>query len=53
MECTEKYAADKSYDDMFQTIKALAVQKLLKIRILSQNSSKVKDLSRFLSNANI
>ena len=36
MGCTEKYAAEKSYDGMSQTIRALTVQKLLKTRILSQ-----------------
>ena len=34
MECTEKYTADKSYDGMFQAIRALTIQKILKIRIL-------------------
>ena len=38
----------KSYDDMFQAIRALNVQKVLKIRILSQNSCKMKPFSRFL-----
>ena len=33
---TEKYVVDKSYDGMFQAIRALTVQKILKIRILSQ-----------------
>ena len=36
MGCTENYAADKSYDDMFQAIRALTVQKILNIRILSK-----------------
>ena len=40
-----------SYDDMFQAIKALTVQKILKVRILIQNSFKMKAFSRFLSNA--
>ena len=34
MGCTEKYAADKKLYDMFQAIRALSVQKILKIRIL-------------------
>ena len=38
----------KSYDDRFQAIRALTVQKILKIRILSQNSCKIKALPRFL-----
>ena len=38
----------KSYDDMFQAIRALTVHKILKIRILSQNSCKLKAFSRFL-----
>ena len=37
MGCTEKYAIIKSYDDMFQAIRALTVQKIFKIKILSQN----------------
>ena len=41
----------KCYDDMFRVIKALTVQKILKIRILSQNSCKMKAFFRFLSNA--
>ena len=41
----------KSFDDMFQAIRALAVQKILKIRILSKNSCKIKTLSCFLSHA--
>ena len=41
----------KSYDDMFQAIRALTVQEILKIRILSQNSCKMKSFSRFLLNA--
>ena len=28
----------KSYDDMFQAIRALTIQKIIKIRILSQKS---------------
>ena len=40
----------KSYDDMFQA-EALTVQKILKIRTLSQKSCKMKAFSRFLSNA--
>ena len=51
MGCTEIYAADKSYDDMFQAIRAVTVQKILKKRILSKNSCKMKALSHFLSNA--
>ena len=34
-----------------KAIRALTVQKILKIRILSRNSCKMKSLSRFLSNA--
>ena len=34
MGCTEKYAADKSYDDLFQAIRALTVQKILKSKNL-------------------
>ena len=41
----------KSYDGMFQAIRVLTVQKILKIRILSQNSWKMKILSRFLLHA--
>ena len=41
----------KSYDDMFQDIRALTVQKILKIRILSQNYCQTKIFSRFLSYA--
>ena len=32
----------KSYDDMFQAIRALTVRKILKIRIFPQNSCKMK-----------
>ena len=53
MECIEKYAADKSSDDVLQFIRALTVQKILKIRILRQNSCKMKAFSRFLSDAYI
>ena len=42
MGCTEKYAAEKIYDDMFQAIRGLTVQKILKIGILRQNSCKMK-----------
>ena len=38
-----------SYDDMFQAIRALTVQKILKIRILSKNSSKMKAFLVFFS----
>ena len=41
----------KSYNDMFQAIRALTVQNIIKIRILSPNSSKMKAFSRFVSNA--
>ena len=41
----------KSYDNMFQAIRALTVQKILKISILSQNSCKMEAFSRFLSYA--
>ena len=41
----------KSFDDMFHATRALTFQKILKIRILSQNSCKMKALSCFLSNA--
>ena len=41
----------KSYDGMFQAIRDLTVQKILKIRILRRNSCKIKDFSHFLSNA--
>ena len=43
----------KSYDDMFQAIRALIVQNIFKIRILRRNSCKTKAFSRFLSNAYI
>ena len=39
----------KSHADMFQAIRGLTVQKILKIRIPSQNSCKMKAFSRFLS----
>ena len=41
----------KSYDDMFQAIRALTIQKILKIRILSQHSCKMKVIPHFLSDA--
>ena len=41
----------KSYDDMFQAVRVLSVQKILKIRMLNKNSCKMKDFPRFLSNA--
>ena len=41
----------KSYDGMFHAIRALTVQKSLKIRISSQNYWKTKILSRFLLHA--
>ena len=41
----------KSYDGMFQAIRVLSIQEILKIRILTQNSCKMKAFSRFLSNA--
>ena len=41
----------KSCDDMFQDTEALTVQKILKIRTLSQKSYKMKAFSHFLSNA--
>ena len=31
MGCTEKYAADKSYDDMLHTVRALTVQNFSKL----------------------
>ena len=37
----------KGYNDLFQVIRSLTVQKILKIRILSQNSSKVKAFLAF------
>ena len=40
----------KSYDDMFQAIRALTVQKILKIRISSKNFLRNESFSRFLSN---
>ena len=42
MGCTEKYTADKSYDDVFQARRVLTVQKFLKIKILPQNSWEMK-----------
>ena len=47
MGCTEKYGADKSYHDMFQAIRALTVQKILKIRILSQKFFKNESFFSF------
>ena len=41
----------KSYDDMFQAIRALIVRKFLKIRILSQKFLQNKSFLHFLSNA--
>ena len=38
----------KRYDDMFQAIRALAVQKILKIRIFSQNLQNESFLSNIL-----
>ena len=40
----------KNYDDMFQAIRALTAQKILKIRILIQKFCKMKVSSHFLSN---
>ena len=51
MGCTEKMQQMKSYDDMFQAIRALTVQKILKIRILSQTFLQNERFSRFLPNA--
>ena len=51
MGCTKNMQQIKSYDDMFKDVRASTVQKILKIRILSQNSCKMKALSRFLSNS--
>ena len=41
----------KSYDDMFQAIRTLTVQKILKIRISRQNFLQNEGFSSFLSNA--
>ena len=41
----------KCYDDMFRAIRALTVQKILKIRILSQKFLQSESFFRFLSNA--
>ena len=41
----------KSYDDMFHVIRALTVEKILKIRILSEKVLQNESFSRFLSNA--
>ena len=48
---TGKYAADKSYGDRFQATRTLTFQKILKLRILSQNSCKKEASALFLSNA--
>ena len=41
----------KSYDDMFQAMRALTIQKILKIRISSQKFLQNESFSCFLSNA--